>query len=179
MILGFEKSRWTQDEDGFWLCLRVDNPQDAKQMCRLVEQAPGKYQAEIKKAQKKRSLDANAYAWELIGKLADVLRKGKDEVYLELLKSYGQGGVVKIPDSQADSILRIIKYWEPHEHLMPEATARYYRIWVGSSHYTTHEMSVFIDGIISECRQQEIDTRTPEEIALMKARWNDEKHIAG
>lgn len=177
MTLGFDKSRWTQDADGLWLCLKVEDHRAARQFCDTME--PGKrYEAKLNKARKKRSLDANAYAWELIGKLADALRKSKDEVYLEMLKSYGQGGVVKIPDSLADNVLRTIKYWEPHENLAPEAKARYYRVWIGSSNYNTYEMSIFIDGIISECREQEIDTRTPDEIALMKARWNDEKYIA-
>ena len=178
MTLGCDKSRWTQDAEGLWVCLRADNPQAARRLCKLMEKEPGKYQVEVKKARKKRSLDANAYAWELIGKLADVLRKSKDEIYLEMLKSYGQGGVVKIPDAQAENVLRAIKYWEPHENLAPEKKAQYYRVWAGSSNYNTREMSIFIDGIIDECQQQEIETRTPEELALMKARWEDEKHSA-
>src|SRR5574344_63666 len=59
--------------------------------------------AELSKWTKKRSLDANAYAWVLMTKIADALTASKatvtkDDVYLDMLKCYGQGGVVKIKD---------------------------------------------------------------------------------
>ena len=39
---------------------------------------------EIKQHREKRSLDANSYAWVLIGKIANVLRTDKDSVYIEI-----------------------------------------------------------------------------------------------
>ena len=39
---------------------------------------PGNYRLE--KERKKRSLDSNAYAWELIGKIADVVGADKDSI---------------------------------------------------------------------------------------------------
>ena len=39
---------------------------------------------EIKEYHKKRSLTANAYAWKLITELGNVMRKSKEEVYLEM-----------------------------------------------------------------------------------------------
>ena len=44
---------------------------------------------EIKKYREKRSLDANAYCWVLIQKLAEVLKKNKDEVYEDMICKYG------------------------------------------------------------------------------------------
>ena len=41
----------------------------------------------------------------------------------------------------------------------------------GSSDYDTAEMSQFIDGIISECKDQGIQTMTPNEIEEMKQKW--------
>ena len=38
---------------------------------------------EIKEHKEKRSLTANAYAWSLIGKIADALRTSKEETYLK------------------------------------------------------------------------------------------------
>ena len=38
---------------------------------------------EVKQHREKRSLNANAYAWALIGKIADVVKASKDEVYLQ------------------------------------------------------------------------------------------------
>ena len=45
---------------------------------------------------KKRSLDANAYFWVLVGKIADKLRASKDEIYFEMLKKYGQSITVTV-----------------------------------------------------------------------------------
>jgi len=43
--------------------------------------------------------------------------------------------------------------------------------YFGSSTYNTKEMSVLIDGIVNECKEQGIETLTPEEIADMKRKW--------
>ena len=46
----------------------------------------------------KRSLNANSYAWEILSKIADVLRVSKEEVYLTMLKRYGQSLIVSVQD---------------------------------------------------------------------------------
>ena len=122
----------------------------------------------IKPFRKKRSLDQNSYAWTLIGKIADKLRAGKDEVYLTMLKRYGQGGVIKVQPQNEQAILSAIKYYEPHEKLYSD-TEKYYRIWAGSSGYNTEEMTVFVDGIISEAKGLGIETMTPDELAEMRS----------
>ena len=125
---------------------------------------------EIKRKYKKRSTDANAYAWHLIGELADRLRVDKQVVYLIMLERYGQGGVVKIKNKDAAAFKRQMKYWREHERLTDE-NASYYRFWVGSSNYDTREMSVFIDGIVEECKEQGIETMTPRELERLKTAW--------
>ena len=47
------------------------------------------YDLTIKEHRKKRSLDANAYAWVLIGKLADEMRIPPNEIYIEAIRSIG------------------------------------------------------------------------------------------
>ena len=42
-----------------------------------------------------------------------------------------------------------------------------YRIYKGSSEFDSKEMSIFIDGIIQECKQLDIETMTPNEIAKL------------
>lgn len=41
----------------------------------------------------------------------------------------------------------------------------------GTSEYDTKEMSVFIDGVVSEAKELGIQTETPEEIERLKALW--------
>lgn len=48
----------------------------------------------IAKLSKKRSLDANAYCWSLIGKLAKQLRLPKNEVYMEYIRNIGDYDVI-------------------------------------------------------------------------------------
>lgn len=122
----------------------------------------------VKVFRQKRSLDQNSYAWVLIGKIADKLRTSKDEVYLTMLKRYGQGGVIKVQPQNEQAILSAIKYYEPHEKLYTD-TDKYYRIWAGSSGYNTEEMTVFLDGIISEAKEMGIDTLTPDELLEMRS----------
>ena len=173
MRLKFEKARWAWDQDGCWLSILVPNPQMVK---KFVGEMKGTYSAEVKKWREHRSLDANAYAWKLIGDIADALTleaQGltaytKDDIYLLMLKRYGQGGVVKIPNDKVELFKRAFKYHEKHEGLPDEDRAQYFRVWVGSSEYDTREMSVFIDGIVSECKALGIETATPEELARMK-----------
>jgi len=130
-----------------------------------------KLSIEIKPYRKKRSLDQNAYAWVLIGKIADKLRTSKDEVYLDMLKRYGQGGVIKVQPQAEQTILTALKYYEPHEKLYTE-TDKYYRVWAGSSGYNTEEMTIFVDGIISEAQELGIQTLTPDELAEMRSLEN-------
>ena len=51
---------------------------------------------EIKEHKEKRSLSQNAYAWKLITELGNVLRKSKEEVYLQMLKDYGQSEIIVV-----------------------------------------------------------------------------------
>lgn len=118
----------------------------------------------------KRSLNANAYAWVLIGKIADVLRASKDEIYLAMLKRYGQSDIVSVK-SEID-VSAYFKYYEiAGEAEMNGKKFTHYRVFKGSSEYDTREMSVLIDGIISEAKELEIETMPPEELERLKGRW--------
>lgn len=117
----------------------------------------------IVKHRKKRSLDANAYAWQLIGQIADKLRASKDEVYLHMLKRYGQSDYISVLANV--DVSRYLKYYE----LAGTATLQgkefnHYRAYRGSSDYDSREMSIFIDGIVSEAKDLQIETLTPDEV---------------
>jgi len=142
----------------------------AKMFCKDLK---GEYDAELKQHREKRSLDANAYAWVIITKIADSMRPplSKDDVYLTMLKRYGQTGVVKIQNEDAERFKRQFKYVEEHEKFLPEAKAQYFRFWVGSSNYNTAEMSIFIDGVVNEAEEMGIETMTPTELERIKSEW--------
>lgn len=125
---------------------------------------------EIKEHKEKRSLNANAYAWALMGKIADELKTSKDEVYLEMLKRYGQSDIVSVLSEI--NVTRYFKYFEE----IGRATLQgkeftHYRIYQGSSEYDTKEMAILIDGIISEAQELNIDVLPADEIERLKERW--------
>lgn len=122
---------------------------------------------DIKEHKEKRSKSQNAYAWELIGKIADIVRKSKEEVYIDMLKHYGQVQLVSMLSSINPN--GYFKYYEEYKKGIQngkEFTA--YKIYKGSSEFDTKEMTIFIDGIIQECENLGIETLTPEQIAAMK-----------
>lgn len=126
---------------------------------------------EVKEYRQKRSLNANSYAWVLINEMANVLRTSKDEVYQEMLKRYGQNEVISVL-SDID-ISRFVKYYEVigTGHVQGKEFT-HYRCFIGSSEYDSREMSILIDGIISEAELLGIETLPTTAIERMKALWN-------
>ena len=122
---------------------------------------------EIKEKREKRSLSQNSYAWELITKIGNVLRKSKEEVYLQMLKDYGQSEIVSILSSIEPK--GYFKYYEKiGTGIVNNKEFSHYKIFKGSSEFDSKEMTILIDGIIQECKQLGIETLTPDEISKLK-----------
>ena len=130
-----------------------------------------KYIIEIKQYRQKRSLDANAYCWALINELGNVLRQSKEDVYVAMLKSYGQSEMFSIR-SDID-VKGYLKYYEPAgTGYVGDKEFTHYKVYKGSSEYDTREMSILIDGIVQECKEQGIETMTPAELQSLKESWH-------
>ena len=127
---------------------------------------------EVKEHKERRSLTANAYAWVLIGKIADVLRTDKDSIYLNMLKKYGQSELVSVL-SNID-VNGYFKYYEPFAKVFLQGKEfTHYKVFKGSSEYNTREMAILIDGIVSEAEDLNIETLPPAEIERLKNLWNN------
>ena len=115
-------------------------------------------------------MNANSYAWLLLGKIADVLRTSKEEVYLNMLRHYGQSEMVSVLSSI--DVRGYFKYFDEIATVTLEGKQfTHYRVYKGSSEYDTREMSILIDGIVYEAKNLDIETMTPDEIARMKEMW--------
>ena len=126
------------------------------------------------KYRNKRSLDANAYAWVLMSKIASVMNTSKEEVYEDMLQQYGKlyedaDGYITITVKRSVDMSKIAGHWMKIKQ--GEKYAGYAMI-KGSSEYDTKEMSDFIDGVVHEAEELGIQTETPEEIERMKSLWN-------
>lgn len=121
---------------------------------------------EVTEYHPKRSLSANAYAWALINKIADVRRESKEEVYLQMLKDYGQSEFVSVLSSI--DVKGYFKYYEEYGKGHVEGREfTHYKVYKGSSEFDSKEMAILIDGIVQEAKALDIETRTPAEIDEM------------
>lgn len=131
---------------------------------------------EIKRS--KRSLDANAYFWTLVGKLGAKLNRSDIEIYRELIKDNGVFTIVPIREDAIEAwIINWAKNgktgWVCDDLGECRNTKGYHNIkcYYGTSRYDSKQFARILDAAIEECKAQNIDTDTPEEIERMKALW--------
>ena len=145
---------------------------------------------EIKQHREKRSLDANAYYWQLVGQFADWARVSKIRMHNMLLEAYGQemikdGTVCTAILPDGDWYLDLTDYHLRKTSKIIEGKdgkpLRVYKIIYGSHTYDSYEMSVLIDGLISEIQGSgaPIETMTPRELAALKGYSHEAKHTSG
>lgn len=122
---------------------------------------------EIKEYKSKRSLSQNAYAWKLINELANKIGISKEDMYLKMLKDYGQSEIISILSNINPK--GYFKYFEAiGTGAINNKEFTHYRIYKGSSEYDKLEMKYLLDGIIHECENVGIPTLTQSEIERMK-----------
>lgn len=137
------------------------------------------YELEIKQRKQKRSLNANNYSWKLTDELADKLivagvKLSKEECHAEMIFRYGQPMSDENGVPVTISVLQGVKVTDfyPYAKEIGKGTVKgkeftHYRIYRGSHTYDTKEMSIFISGIVEECKEQGIDTDTEEIKSLL------------
>ena len=146
----------------------------------VLQIIPGEeYELTISKPKKGRSLSANAYFHVLVDKLSRALNISFTACKNELISSYG---VVE----KVDDVPLIYKTNPPPEYMKEreevhtkyiktgEDGAHWYRVYKGSHEYDSKEFSQLLEGTISECKDQGIETLTPAELERMLKEW--EKH---
>lgn len=125
----------------------------------------------IQEYKEKRSLNANNYAWKLITEIGNRINLSKEEVYLKMLESYGQSEMISVvSDIDVTGYFKYYKLAGSSE--LNGKIFNHYIIYKGTSEYNTKEMSIFIDGVVQEAKQLDIEVRTPEQIEEMKKLWN-------
>ena len=124
----------------------------------------------VDKYRERRSLNANNYAWALLTEIGNVMRLNKDDVYFLMLQRYGQCEMISVKDGIP--IGEYVKYCvRAGESWLNNTLFKHYKVYKGSSEFTKEEMAVFIDGVVQEAQDLNIETRTPDEIAKLKDLW--------
>lgn len=129
-----------------------------------------KLSVKVDKHREKRSLNANNYCWALLTEIANVMRLSKEDVYFQMLKRYGQGEMISVKDGIP--IGDYVKYCErAGESWLNNTLFKHYKVYKGSSEFSKEEMAVFIDGVVQEAQDLNIDVKTPDEISRLKSLW--------
>lgn len=96
IITSFNKD-WKTGKAIVTLLLDTTNIEHIEKLSKLE-----KLTVAIKKFFRKRSLDSNAYAWELLGKLQDKLHIKKEDIYRDLIKNIGSYEIVPIKNEAVE-----------------------------------------------------------------------------
>ena len=130
---------------------------------------------EVKKAAKKRSKDANAFAWVLIDKIAEKMSIAKTDVYRSAIREIG--GVSETVCVRDRAVKRLRDGWEKNgigwqTETMPSKITGCTNVilFYGSSTYDTAQMSRLIDLLIHDAEQLGIPTMRDEARELL-GKW--------
>lgn len=136
---------------------------------------------------KRRSLNANAYYWVLVGKMAEKLRISTARLHNLHLRECGyremmgdQVVYVVIPDDQEEDVLERESFhlaqtsevkWGKDDRLY-----RTYALLRGSHTFNREEMSRLIDTAVEGAKALDIETLTPDELRRMMEAYKNEVH---
>jgi hypothetical protein len=163
--------------EGGWLMLKPLSVDLGKAMAIVRKMKPKVYDLTVREHKKKRSLDANAYCWVLINKIADALRITPVEIYRQaILNVAGNYEVIPIKEEAADHFKQV---WEAQGLGWPcvdmgkskIAGYRNLRAYYGSSTYSTTQMAQLIENLLQDCRALDIEVKSEEEIASLMGAW--------
>ena len=163
--------------EGGNLVIKPERQDMGKAMALVRKHKDRLYTLEIKEYRKKRSLDANAYAWVLIHKLAAAMHLTPEEVYLQQIPNIDNNFTPMCVRER--DVERFIKSWGsnglgwPVKDLGPSQVpgCRNLMAYHGSSTFDTKQMSKLIDNLVQDCKALDIETLTPDKLALLKEGW--------
>lgn len=116
-----------------------------------VEDLRGNLRLTLKKWKDKRSNQANAFLWEMLGNIAKETGEDKWQIYLEMLRKYGRFTYVLIKPNALESLR---ENWREIEVIgnveVNGTTATQVICYYGTSTMDTAEFSKFIDSIKAE-----------------------------
>ena len=141
----------------------------------LEELQDKKINVELKQHRNKRSLDANAYCWVIINKIAERTDVPAKDIYIEAIKYVGSYETLPVKN---EAVEKFIIAWNKNGlGWVCETTKSKLEgftnvlAYYGSSSYDTKEMSRLIDVIVQEAKQWDIETLTPQELSRLKEDW--------
>lgn len=138
--------------------------------------AEKQYSLTIKEVKKKRSLDANAFAWLCLDKLAAVTGMAKEEIYKSYIKEIGGNSeTVCVKNEAVDALCKRWGYnrlgWVTDTFKSRLDGCTNVILYYGSSVYDTAQMSRLINLIVQDCEIFGIETADTEKLEKLLQEW--------
>ena len=134
----------------------------------------------IGKYKTKRSLDANAYCWVLIGKIAEKTGVARYFIYRDAIRNIG--GNYDVVCIQNKAVETLCEAWSRNgigwlTETMPSKIdgCTNVLLFYGSSTYDVQQMSRLIDNILQECYSLDIEVKSQSEIDSLLNSWGGKK----
>lgn len=159
-----------------WLMVKPIKEDMGKAMAIVRKMKPKVYDLTVKEHKKKRSNDANAKLWALIGEMAVILRLPPEEIYQGYIPDVGGNYRIvpvkpeEIPDWEKEwcrgHIGRMVDDMGP---CISKDLAGYHnlKLYRGSSEYDSATFSRLLDLVLQDCRQFGIETLSEREKSLL------------
>lgn len=137
----------------------------------------GTISLECKKWRNRRSVDANAYMWVLVDKIAKATKQRPVDVYRHAIKEIPGNSTIVCVQNKAKDVLK--QQWEARGlgWQVEELDSRIdgctnLKLYYGSSTYDTEQMQMLIDSVVDSAKELGIETLTPFELEGMMVAWN-------
>lgn len=166
-----------QFADGKWvLSFEVQNPVKPRQMIMTVrEKKIDKLVVEVDKPKNRRSLRSNSFMWEICGRIAEIAKCDKNDVYRMAIRETDNFYQFDIKNEEIDHFKQI---WKGHGEgwfadVIDESDEKpgHKKIfgYYGSSQYDTHQMADLIDRVLQGAKDLGIEVLSERERSLLES----------
>lgn len=141
---------------------------NAEQIIKYLFQQDREKLFDITEHKEKRSRNANSLLWACLGEIASALKTDKWEVYLQMLKRYGQFTYICVKPTAVEGVKKQWRECEEIGHVNINGQDSVQMLcYFGSSTYNSKEFSILLDGVVSEMK--EIGLETPADREMERA----------
>ena len=117
---------------------------------------------EVKEYKEKRNLDQNAKYWKLLNELALTLKISVEELHFKMLKEFSTRYEILVPRG---TLLTGIDYFEKKSIIKKNGKEfEVYYVFTPSHELNTSEFSKLLEGLCEYCKEQDIETLSPDEL---------------
>lgn len=163
------------ENSGYKLVFDVESPVKPRQMILTVkEKGYDKLVIEVDRPKNKRSLQSNAFMWELCSRIAEAVKSEKEAIYKMAIRETDNYYTFDIKNDEVEHFQRI---WKGHGEgwfadVIDDSDEKpghkmlfgYY----GSSQYDTHQMHNLIEKVLEEAKDLGIEVLSEREKALLE-----------